>query len=295
MTVGFVATASGKDSVAVYEFDGQTLSLLNNRAFHLIVPDEQAAEMEVRKHALLFFSGAVARIDRMQLSIGTYHRSIARPIFGERSLVNLEFEKERELIARAKREIAFLSHDLEECFDVSSPHQQNLGVFGTRYESTILFACIGIENLFLKALKDNGVKPKGSMYNSTDFVKLNAHLRLSEYQAKLGRYPWLPPFAPFAHWNIAQPTQSLVWFHAYNKLKHDKAVSYAHATMENAINACLAYWIVLRAVFGNAVDGRAFFQKEDDDFYLTSVPKWDLDQHYFAASDGKWISMVVNI
>lgn len=162
---------------------------------------------------------------------------------------------------------------------------ENFDSFGVTYESIVLFACIGIENLFVKVLRDNGATAE--RFSTTDFVKLNALMRLNEYEVVLARYPWLSPFSPFREWKLAEPTKSLKWFDAYNKLKHDKMASHNKATMRNAINACLGYWIVFRAVFGNAMDRRAF-QSDDDDFYVKSFPQWGLHDYYLEPADGLW-------
>jgi hypothetical protein len=288
MSTCFVApTIANEDRTAVYEFANGSISLINNRSFKSPAKNEIEAEKIVEEHAPKFLQSPISKIERREFSIGTHYPSIARPIYAKLRLKNPNFKNDEELLARAKREIGVLADDLEECFDVCSPHIKNLEVFGTWFESTILFACIGIENMFAKVLRDNKIPPIGSTYNTTDFVRLLHHLRLNEYEAQLSRYPWLDPFTPFKDWTQKQPTQSLVWFHAYNKLKHSKDVSYHFGTMRNAINACLAYWIVLHAIFGSVLDTRAF-QSEVGDFYISSTPIWSLDQYYFEAEDQVW-------
>ncbi len=289
MSICFVVSTESDEAAAIYEYSHDRISLINNRHFSAPSSDAETAQRIVEEHAPQFLSRRkqIVEIKREELQVGVFHPSIARPIYPtkRRGLENRNSHVEPAVIATIRRDIGLLARNLEQCFDVSSPYEDNFNTFGVSYESIILFACIGIENLFVKILQDNGVRL--DRYTTNDFIRLNTMMRLGEYEAKLARYPWLTPFAPFRTWNPAEPTKSLLWYDAYNKLKHDKMNCQNKATMRNAIDATLAFWILFHGIYGSAVSSN-FFQRDDDDFRMVRFPNWNYRENYFEAEGGVW-------
>ena len=75
---------------------------------------------------------------------------------------------------------------------------------------------------------------------SKDFVKLNALAHLTEYEIIFKPFANLCPFKPFDNWNEERPTQSLVWYDKYNRVKHDRTKDFEAASLETALNAIAA-------------------------------------------------------
>ncbi len=265
------------------------VSLVNNRHFIAAATSAVSALAIVQDHAPKFLSNhkGILKIETCELRIGTYYPNIARGSYPDArsALISPDFRNETMPIARVRREIALMSHDLEECFDVSSPDVRNLDVFGTTYETIIHFSCIGVESLFSRILASNEFPALRSTMN--DFVKLSPFLKLQEYEVKLLHYPWLEAFRPFQNWNAKEPTGSLSWYRAYNKLKHEKMSSLHLATMRHAIESVLAYFLLSHAVFGSSFDTK-WIADGTEDFAIVSTPAWGLQDYYFETADKSW-------
>jgi hypothetical protein len=76
-------------------------------------------------------------------------------------------------------------------------------------------------------LKDNKYRSDDHYghISTKDYVKLLAPMKLDEYVVNLNYYPWLEPISPFASWSQPGTTQSLVWYHAYNQVKHGTRIA----------------------------------------------------------------------
>jgi hypothetical protein len=84
---------------------------------------------------------------------------------------------------------------------------------------------------------------------------------LDSYRLSLQSYPTFPSFAPFEGWSAANPTQSLVWYDAYNKTKHDREENLKLATLHNAVRAVEAAVVMFHAQFGLNFGTGVFDQK----------------------------------
>ena len=108
-------------------------------------------------------------------------------------------------------------------------------------------------------------------------------MKLNEYQVELTYYPWLPTITHFENWNSTLPTQTLPWYDAYNKTKHDRDEHFMMASLDNALSALTACFIVLCAQYGwdfalKGEDGtRAFFR-------LITAPTWPFAEIYIPGS-----------
>jgi hypothetical protein len=61
------------------------------------------------------------------------------------------------------RELDIATRDLESCFDVTSPVQENFGAFGIAFEKIIYFCCIGVEGLFRKTGIHHPLSSRGDL------------------------------------------------------------------------------------------------------------------------------------
>ncbi len=286
----FVLYDSEGNPGRVYFLSNNTLTLLQNTLIQFPVPPEADPTIAIMQHEQRTWPQVAfaSQIVEKALHIGRYFPSIAKPVYpGWDGNFNPKAGEETELIKTIWRELEVLVQDLERCFDVNSPHDDNLSAFGIAYEKMLFFACIGIESLFRKILEDNGVGPERP--NTAHFVKLEPHLRLREYEVGLIRYPWLTPIKPYQGWSSDSPSASLPWFDGYNRLKHDKRSSQSCASMQNALHALAAYYVLAYAVFG----GQLFPGSLSDQHYFAffAKPAWPVDEMYFNADDKSWTPM----
>jgi hypothetical protein len=92
-------------------------------------------------------------------------------------------------------------------------------------------------------------------------------------------FPSIEEIEPFKDWDSNKPTQSLKWYAAYNKVKHDREAHFKQATLINAFTAAAAYFVMLCAEHGrevaarDEVAARKFFQ-------LKKRPIWQRAQCY---------------
>jgi hypothetical protein len=271
----------------IYELVGNELQLVGRRHHHAAVPagENPIPVVETLERKLISSPTVQLTIERMDIALGSYHRSVARPVYPDtENLIIPNSETEIELAKSVWREIDLISQDLEQCFNVNSVSERNFDAYGIHYERIIYFCCIGIESLFRKVLVDNGVTRERMTMN--DFVALKVHSRLDEVGLSLVRYPWMAEIFPFAEWSSERPSESLPWFGAYNALKHDKKQNEHRATMRNALHAFAGYYAAAYfALGGNLFPG---FLSTSYYFHFEARPKWDVRQLYFKPDNGMW-------
>jgi len=89
-------------------------------------------------------------------------------------------------------------------------------------------------------------------YTTNDYVALKLPLHLSEYKLIRDRLN-LADYFPFVGWSDTQPTQSLEWYNAYNKVKHNRDENFNLATVENCINSVAACSVLFSTRFSPEV------------------------------------------
>lgn len=85
--------------------------------------------------------------------------------------------------------------------------------------------------------------PNGN-YKTTDYIQILNRVSLQKYSISF--IDCMNPYVckPFENWDSTQPTKSLKWYDAYNKVKHNKNQNYDKATLENCLNAVAAVIIL---------------------------------------------------
>jgi hypothetical protein len=171
-----------------------------------------------------------------------------------------------------------LFNDLADLFHVVDPGMDdNLKTHGNAIRDLIILASTEVEAQWRGVLEANGIQKE--RYSTADYVKLLGAQRLNWYAVKLVRYPRLRPLAPFKSWNAGQPTQSLEWYDAYNKVKHDREKNFRDAALMHAIAAVAACVVMLEAQFGRAALKRHQL-KPMFDFY--ERPTWHPKEWYYS-------------
>lgn len=184
--------------------------------------------------------------EKSDYKIGTYYKRILRPFtYGVRPYEIISQEKLNESFVS----LVILLKKLEDLFEVIEPNDDNLLVYGHKIREILLLACMEVESSCSAVLKENQYSKKG-FFTSNDYIKLKEVMFLDAYELSLQSYPRFPVFSPFRDWNIEKPTESLVWYKAYNETKHDREGNLKYATLENAVYAVGAVVIMFYAQFG---------------------------------------------
>ncbi|WP_299137095.1 hypothetical protein [uncultured Tenacibaculum sp.] len=136
-------------------------------------------------------------------------------------------------------------------FETIEPNSINLDCYGHEIRNLLLLTCMEIETNLAGILRANDyVSARGDRMNTQDYVKLQEPLQLSEYTVKFEFYPDLNEYRPFENWNSGSPTQSIPWYDAYNKTKHNREQELSSASLLRAIESVSALLILLHAQFG---------------------------------------------
>jgi hypothetical protein len=226
---------------------------------------------------------------------GAYHPRIARPYSSDPADspgTNPEDEAESvrnektEILIESAGQLHHLKEHLEEISRVVRPHPNNFSAFGHEIRNVFIIACTEVEAQWHGVMKANGYdgfdQRHGDDVGSTnDYVELLKPLKLDQYLVKFPYFPSIEPISPFEHWTREKPgpTQSLEWYAAYNKVKHDREKHFEQAHLKHAFHAAAAYFVMLCAQHGWELAARPklaatrFFQ-------LKKAPTWDEDECY---------------
>ncbi len=180
---------------------------------------------------------------------GVCYKRIWRP--GINNYYNRGFEKtiSQKELTQSSVSLQILLDKLESLFEFLEPSEQNESAYGHRIREIILLASMEVESAWSAVLRDNGYTSEQD-FNTKDYVKLLNPMFLDGYKLSLQQYPQFSPFSPFEGWNPAAPTHSLIWYDAYNKIKHDREKNLPLATLQNAITSVGAAAVMYRAQFG---------------------------------------------
>lgn len=157
------------------------------------------------------------------------------------------------------------------------PTAQTFDTFGHDIRNFLILACTEVENHWRGVLITNHIVKNN--FGTQDYVKLRAAMRLDEYAVTFLSYPWLAAIKPFESWNNASPTRTLLWYDAYNGVKHNRENEFERATLRHAFEAVTACAIMVVAQFGLHLDNwrrselQTFFQ-------FSGLPRWPLSEVY---------------
>lgn len=174
---------------------------------------------------------------------GDYYRRMHR---GQDMIWNLADEEERTQTGVA---VQALCNDLRALFEVITPHPTNLTSYGTRIRQMLILACTEVEAAWAGVLRANSVTPKRP--STRDYVMLADPLELAEYSVRLRDYPSFASIDPFRGWSTATPAESLPWYDAYNRTKHDRESHSSDATLGHGITAVAGMVVMAAAQFGH--------------------------------------------
>lgn len=164
---------------------------------------------------------------------GTFYKRMWRPSVCS---VNFRSAVSEEKLNESFVALRILLGKLEELFETVEPNSENLSTHGHKIREILLLACMEVESAWSAVLKENEYG-SGARLTTRDYVKLSTPMFLDAYEMHLHSYPSFPEFTPFKDWDRNNPTQSLPWYDAYNKTKHDREENLKFATLEHAVEA----------------------------------------------------------
>ena len=139
---------------------------------------------------------------------------------------------------KAEQGLRILLEKLDEILIFIEPSPTGLESYGHKTRELLILACTEIENSFVQYMRMAGASPAGRTFTTADYIRLLSPLHLAEFEIEFK--PLSLRMRPFWDWNATQPTQSLGWYDAYNKTKHDREHHFAVATLKHCLLAIAA-------------------------------------------------------
>lgn len=150
----------------------------------------------------------------------------------------------------AEQALLLLIQRLDELLLYVEPTPASLSSYGHKSRELLILACTEVEGQWKHHLDRAGVQPQGSRFTTNDYVKLQQPLYLEQFEISLPLYGQLGPFRPFQGWTDQASTQSLPWYDAYNRTKHDPVAQFSAATLQACLFAMCAALVMFAVRFG---------------------------------------------
>ena len=235
-------------------------------------------------------------VEECRLNAGYYNPRIARPYYPLNNALNMlghgplylmaenrqgPMPHNPESLAASVNQLDILVSMLKDVFRSIEPNPSNFDSYGSLIRNILLLAAMEFENECRGILNANGYVGTSTRLNTNDYVKICGPLRLQDYGVALPFFPSLPKCYPFKDWRTQNPTQSLLWYDAYNATKHDRDSSFARATLKYAIDAVIACAIIITAQYRIV---RSWRDQIGDFFSFVETPNWPMSEHYLLVS-----------
>jgi len=248
----------------------------------------------VRKAHIYYSSlneGDNYRLKHLKLDCGQNFNSIYRPIFTYNLTEDFQATSQSETsfiecykdlpinnfqdYSNQLRQLEIILDDMAEVFKTVAPSHKQLSVYGHAIRNIIILACTELDARMQSILVNNGVQSMGKHFEMLDYYKLKDALKLDEYELSFYRYGDLGTFSPFSTW---ENNEQLYWYQAYNHIKHNREKHFAEAKLFNALNAIMAYAIILIAQYGYRND--LWRETVGKIIHVEKEPRWDLEDFY---------------
>ena len=255
----------------------------------------------VRKAHIYYSSlneGDNYRLKHLKLDCGQNFNSIYRPIFTYNLTEDFQATSQSETsfiecykdlpinnfqeYSNQLRQLEIILDDIAEVFKVIAPNCNQFSVYGHAIRNIIILACTELDARMQSILANNGVNPYGQYFEMKDYFKLKDALKLDEYELSFYRYGDLRTFSPFSAWDN---DKQLDWYKAYNHIKHNREKNFSEANLLNAINAIMAYAIILITQYGYRND--LWRETVGKIIHIDKEPKLDLEDFYIKSPEGQ--------
>ncbi len=216
------------------------------------------------------------------LEPGQYYRRVWRGIWSPSDELASVAQETAAAVATV-----LLCERLFELFRVVTPSVANQTTYGHEIRNVLLLACMEVESHLAAVLRDNAYSSR-QPWSINDYVHLCDSLWLANYCVQLRSYPDLSPSTPFRNWDRLRPSQSLPWWQAYNKVKHDREANFAEASLSHAMDAVCAAVVLLHAQFGRTTGrhGTALLIQREFNVSFSNPPQ--PESWYCPRPDKRW-------
>lgn len=250
------------------------------------------------------------KLKELSIEPGLYYRRVYRPLIkkSEKNLTQNEKLKSLEnrilnypdyipndtiLQNKCIFQMSILKDILLNIFKTIEPTPENLKAYGHNLRNLIILSCIEVESQLSGILKIHE-KTKKERYTTHQFFKLKKILKLDKYTATFPSFEALGSFSPFIKWSKEQPTQSLIWYDGYNKIKHNSEDEYKQAHLKNALNSFCAIAILFYAQYG---EKNELWRNEIGNFVsISDNINWKLDEKLLPPyEENIWCPQKINI
>lgn len=175
-------------------------------------------------------------------------KGVWRPgIIGSTKEARISAGEDRDSLLDKAKSMLILVNNLHEILCYVEPKKKSKLAYGHKIRDLLILSCTELENIFKSYLITANYNDKN--LGTKDYYKLKAPYHLDEFEISLLNSD-MGPIRPFLDWNDTQPTQSLTWYDAYNKIKHNRAKYFDKSTLENTIIAVSAVIILFCARYG---------------------------------------------
>ncbi|NQX63745.1 hypothetical protein [Paenibacillus qinlingensis] len=145
------------------------------------------------------------------------------------------------------RAYLLLVNDVMKLFEYIEPSDDNLNAYSHRTYELLLRASTEFETNSKRILIDNNYTFRGNP-NILDYYKINNSSKLSDYSVTINFWRNGPKtFQPFGNWSTGN--HSLLWYQAYNAVKHDRQQNFPQCSLEHVLNSVTGLLIVLFSQF----------------------------------------------
>ena len=196
------------------------------------------------------------------------------------------------------RAFLLILEDLKKLFEYIEPSTESFNTFSFRIHELFMRTCIEVEANFKAILIENDFEPDtdrfdNPIYNIRVYKKVNASHHLSDYEVGLPQWatPELIVFKPFEAWG--NDNQSLDWYQAYNKSKHDRQDNFRYANLNNLLQAVSGLLCLIHSQFkgedfspsdvGRSAGGYDFYDMESSTggvFRIKEPSNWTSEELY---------------
>jgi len=145
-----------------------------------------------------------------------------------------------------------IDKDFSELMQFVSPSEDNLSCHSSRISALLVRVCIELESCFKSVLAENASLQNSNRTNIRDYEAIERSHSLSSYSFRIhGWWQEDKVFNPFSEWRSPDASQqSLPWYTAYGRTKHNILDANKYATFEILCLALGGLHIALVSQFG---------------------------------------------
>lgn len=193
--------------------------------------------------------GAI-NIKKSKYNIGQVYKGIWNPgLYYKNEIQNALLFSEKDNLSQ-RQSLYILMKEFLEILLYIEPDNNSLKAYSHKIRDLLILSCTEVENQFVSILKISSITPKKRNFDMNDYIIIANKSNIKSICVSFKNYDILQNINPFKSWNSKKPTQSLKWYDAYNKTKHNRTDNFKYSTLSNVINSIAANVILYCIRFG---------------------------------------------